>query len=108
MPTQGYHEFAEIVGKYPGLAIFRRFATLNAQNLLYLQSELANLELELQTIVRQNVNSRDEKRQQYQTDITALKSAPRDADEGRQWRKCLEIREKLKEYSKIVRDCNLS
>ena len=98
-PTQSYSSLAELLGNHDGLAIYRRFATLNAQNLLYLQSELINLEDELKRLVLADSNSNDEQRRSFKSDITALKAAPAHEPEGRQWLKVLEIREKLKEYS---------
>ncbi|PVH79058.1 hypothetical protein DL98DRAFT_633031 [Cadophora sp. DSE1049] len=41
---EGYPKLAELQGTYPQLGIYRRFATLNARNLLYLQAELVDLE----------------------------------------------------------------
>ena len=98
-PIRSYSCMAEILGNQAGLAIYRRFATLNAQNLLYLQSELINLEADLKRLVLADSNSDDEQRRVFQSDIAALKSAPADATAGRQWKKILEIRVKLKEYS---------
>lgn len=98
-PARSYSSLAEILGNNDGLAIYRRFATLNAQNLLYMQSELVNLEDELKRLVNADSKSDDEQRRVFQSDISALKSAPSNANEGKQWRKVLEIREKLKEYS---------
>ena len=98
-PARSYSSLAEIVGNNDGLAIFRRFATLNAQSLLYMQSELVNLEEELKRLVHADSKADDEQRRVFQSDISALKSASSDASEGKQWRKVLEIREKLKEYS---------
>ncbi|KAK4690524.1 hypothetical protein P7C71_g6287, partial [Lecanoromycetidae sp. Uapishka_2] len=98
-PPQSYSSLAELLGNNDGLAIYRRFATLNAQNLLYLQSELINLEDELRRLVIADNVSEDESRRVFKHDVTALKNAPHDAAGGKQWRKVLEIREKLKEYS---------
>ena len=98
-PAHSYSSFAELLGNNDGLAIYRRFATLNAQNLLYLQSELVNLEDELRRIVIADSVSDDEQRRVFKHDVTALKNAPGDAAGGRQWKKILEIRAKLKEYS---------
>ena len=98
-PPRSYSSMAEILGNQAGLAIYRRFATLNAQNLLYLQSELMNLEAELKKLVLDDSHSDNEQRRVFQSDIGALKSAPADATTGKQWRKILEIRVKLKEYS---------
>jgi hypothetical protein len=44
---QGYPKLARFIGERPGFAIFRRFSELNARNLLYLQSELLDIEEEL-------------------------------------------------------------
>ncbi|KAL1620787.1 hypothetical protein SLS56_009512 [Neofusicoccum ribis] len=44
---QGYPKLATIMGPYRGMALFKRFASLNARNLLYMQAELLQLELEL-------------------------------------------------------------
>ena len=98
-PARSYSSLAVLLGNHDGLAIYRRFATLNAQNLLYLQSELMNLEDELKRLVLADSTSDDEQRRVFQSDVAALKSAPLDAAAGRQWKKILEIREKLKEYS---------
>ena len=97
--TQSYFALAELLGSHDGLAIYRRFATLNAQNLLHLQSELINLEDELKILTLADSTSGNEQRQRFKSDITELKAAPADAVEGRQWKKVLEVREKLKEYS---------
>ena len=98
-PAQSYASLAELLGSHDGLAIYRRFSTLNAQNLLYLQSELIILEDELRRLVLEDSNSQNEQRRSFKSKITALKAAPGEEVEGRQWQKVLEIREKLKEYS---------
>lgn len=98
-PPRSYSSLSELLGNNDGLAIYRRFATLNAQNLLYLQSELINLEDELRRLVIADSVSDDESRRVFKHDVTALKNAPGDAAGGKQWKKVLEIREKLKEYS---------
>lgn len=98
-PPQSYSSLSELLGNNDGLAIYRRFATLNAQNLLYLQSELINLEDELKRPVIADSISDDERRRVFKHDVSALKNAPSDAAGSRQWRKVLEIREELKEYS---------
>lgn len=100
-PTKGYSELAQLVGNHPGLAIFRRFATLNAQNLLYLQSELAILEDDLKDLVIADSTSDNEKRKRYQFRIRELKEASVESEDGAQWQKVQEIREKLKEYSTL-------
>ncbi len=44
----GYTALALLMGRVPEVAIFRRFSTLNARNLLYLQAELVQLEDDLE------------------------------------------------------------
>ena len=98
-PARSYFSLAELLGSHDGMAIYRRFATLNAQNLLYLQSELIGLEDDLKRVALEDSESEEEQRKRFKFDITALKAAPADAVAGAQWKKVLEIREKLKEYS---------
>jgi hypothetical protein len=43
----GVQLFAATISKDPTLSIYRRFATLNARNIIYLQSEIADLEKRL-------------------------------------------------------------
>ncbi|PMD29525.1 hypothetical protein L207DRAFT_538709 [Hyaloscypha variabilis F] len=44
---EGYARIATLMGRSPELGIFRGFKMLNAQNLLYLQAELTQLEIDL-------------------------------------------------------------
>ena len=44
VPMGDYHKFSKFMGSWPTMSIFRRFGTLNAQNILFLQSELVYLE----------------------------------------------------------------
>ena len=101
-PSQSYSSLAEFLGNHDGLAIYRRFATLNAQNLLYLQSELIILEDELKRLTFADDRSESEQRRSFRKDIGALKANPSNEVEGQQWRKVLEVREKLKEYSMLA------
>ena len=97
-PDFNYLELAELMGKYPGLAIFRRFATLNAKNLLYLQAEIAELEDQLDLLERQDYDStKESESKKFQWEARLLMTAPE--GENQQWQKILEIRTKLKEYS---------
>jgi hypothetical protein len=50
-PMNGYSKLASLMGAHPELAIFRRFGTLNAQNLLYLQAELIYFENKMRKCV---------------------------------------------------------
>ncbi|KAH0555816.1 hypothetical protein GP486_006237 [Trichoglossum hirsutum] len=97
----GYDKLADLIGKHHEMVIFRRFSVLNAKNLLYLQAELVNLEEELKYIVQEDKSSGDEEKQHFPYSLWHLKHSLQLPD-GRyhiQWRKVLEIREKLKEYN---------
>ncbi|KAI0479761.1 hypothetical protein F4859DRAFT_529914 [Xylaria cf. heliscus] len=56
----GYTKLAEYMGQQPQLAIFRRFGTLANANLLYLQAEIAELELRLKDVQKQDRESSNE------------------------------------------------
>lgn len=92
-PLKGYPKLASIVGQYPGMAIFRRFARLNAQNLLYMQVEIAQLEEELDFVVLQD--SQVDERKSYQAYVHDLKKGT----DSPLWQKAMEVRGRLKDYS---------
>src|SRR5947199_10153671 len=50
----GYDKLAALIGKYPSLAIYRRFGALSAKVRLSMQAELAHLETELSIITQRN------------------------------------------------------
>jgi hypothetical protein len=94
----GYPQFARFIGATRGYAIFRRFASLNARNLLYLQVELLELEDELDKI--EEANSKDETFRPIQFSTVHLR-AYRDHHRGdQQYKIVLLLREKLKQYSR--------
>ena len=94
-PEYNYSALAKETGLRPGLAIYRRFAALNAKNLLYLQAEIA--ELEVQLAEQEEYDQQNPKRREYQWIARELMNA--EPGEDRQWQKVLEIRRKLQEYS---------
>ncbi|KAK6079539.1 hypothetical protein SCUP234_05708 [Seiridium cupressi] len=93
---EGYAKLALLMGRHDEVAIFRRFQTLNMQNLLYMQAELAQLEDDLKKLAREDTDSPD--RIYYAKDWWSLSQSPEDK-EKMQWNKCLDIRKKLKEYN---------
>ena len=123
----GYAKIATLMGAYPEVAIVRRFAALNMQNVLYLQAELINLEARLHKYEEEDRNSGDQNRIDYAVDwfklrnTTEFSNSPCSLSEtsersiriehenvneelralphGRRWKMILRIREKLKEYS---------
>jgi hypothetical protein len=115
---EGYTKLATLMGAYPEVAIVRRFASLNMQNVLYLQAELVHLESRLREIEEEDKKSGDENKKDRDFDwfqLSSLVDGPvtggNAAGNGRpgtagpkqatkRWAIVLEIREKLKEYSK--------
>jgi hypothetical protein len=102
---EGYLKMAIHMGEFPELAIFRRFAALNVQNILYLQAELQALEFEFRSYESDDMTSGIAHRMQYAKDWYTLGNSIEMAsinpsgDNERQWKTFLKIRDKLKEYS---------
>ena len=105
---EGYPKLASLMGACPEVAILRRFGSLNARNLLYLQAELVALEETLRACTERNNASNDADRIRSARDwytLSRLGSASSNnnngsnVDAGVEWRTMLEIRKKLKEYS---------
>jgi hypothetical protein len=94
-PTEiGHGVIASCMNSDRDLSMFRRFGTLNARNLLCMQSELAALEEQLQVLDTRSNNSPEHW------------SLPRswynlEKDDGELLKHVLKIREKLDAYSKI-------
>ena len=93
-----YTRLAHLMGMHQELAVFKQFANLNAKNLLYMQSELVHLEAELSDIELENKRSGDSQKTSFQVSVFELKESVGSAKEL-QWRKALEMRTKLAEYS---------
>lgn len=104
---EGYPAFAEVMSTNDGLDIFRRFSALNVLNLLYMQAEILELELELQDTAAEdkdadsNTQSNRERRT-YHLSARALRDSVRGEGDNLQWKKVLEIRKLLKEYSEML------
>ena len=107
----GYDKVADLMGDHHEACIFRRFSTLGAKNILYLQAELVNLEAELRRIATDDRNSGDPEKEPFPYSLWHLKDSLRSPGTSNttQWLKVLEIRQKLKEYcqySYFGRHCN--
>ena len=96
MNPVGYPKLAEYVAVEPQLAIFKRFGALNAENLLFMQAEIAGLEEELRQIVAADLKSPDKKVRKSAKSWRILYAA---REHSAQWQKRMEIREKLRDYS---------
>ena len=95
---EGYPKLARFIGEKPGCAIFRRFAALNARNLLYKQVEL--LELEHYLDEQEEENSRDPETRALQFEMRLLKEQPEGSPGWIQLELMRQLDEKLKNYSK--------
>ncbi|MCJ1235178.1 hypothetical protein MMC14_003145 [Varicellaria rhodocarpa] len=93
-----YGKLASLMGTYHEMALFRQFAALNAKSLLYMQSELVHLEAELSNIGLEDAYSGDGQKEAFRVSLFKLKRSS-GTDKDLQWRKVMEIREKLKEYN---------
>ena len=94
-PTEpkGYDKLATLMAHDPGMAIYRRFANLNAKNLLYLQAELCYVQNDLDFLIEDD--GKDPDKESYPFSVWDVKND----EHGLQWKKVLEARKLLKEYS---------
>src|SRR5438876_12461958 len=95
-----YPKLADLMAAYPEVMIFRAFSTLNARNLLYLQAELAYMEIELNEVTKEDNACENTSRKAYGSSWKKLSDSI-NADDGDpiQWELFLRIREKLAQYS---------
>ncbi|PQE18959.1 phthalate transporter protein [Rutstroemia sp. NJR-2017a BBW] len=96
---KGYPKLAALQGTYPQLGIYRRFSTLNARNLLYLQAELVILETNLNEFTQKDCVSEDLNARLHNKNWYRLNKR-KDGVVNSQYHTMLCVREKLKEYSK--------
>jgi hypothetical protein len=95
----GYPKLGWRMGLVPEMGIFRRFATLNAQMLLYMQSELIHLESELRKQELEDSKSSQPYESKYSRDCFFLHNPSKEVDD-KQLRLVTDIKAKLKDYSK--------
>ncbi|KAI1445732.1 hypothetical protein F5Y02DRAFT_98910 [Annulohypoxylon stygium] len=102
MPA-GYSRLASLMGAHPEVATFRRFGTLNALNLLYMQAELTSLENALYKQVKSDSESGHFERSIYHRDWQTL-SESITAEDGNslQWQTMLKVKDKLSEYNQAI------
>lgn len=97
----GYPQLAERMGRTPETAILRRFAGLNARNLLYLQAELVQLEGDLAEAEVADSRREEGLGRKFSTDWFWLVQSVNGNEHSRQWQLMLKVRERLKEYSRF-------
>lgn len=94
---EGYEKLAQLMGNSHTdghFLIFQKFEHLSAQNLLYLQAEITNLQETIAGLAKENAESEDPERRLFARDWWALSSA----EDSEQWETFLQLRSKLKEY----------
>ncbi|PYI08378.1 hypothetical protein BO78DRAFT_441830 [Aspergillus sclerotiicarbonarius CBS 121057] len=91
--SKGYDKLAALMACDPGSAIYRRFAKLNAKNILYLQAEISHVENELKDIIMEDDKSPE--KATYPFSVRDMK----EEDFSLQWKKVLEARDLLNEYN---------
>jgi len=94
----GYPKLAAKIAVQPEAAIYRRFGALNAQNLLYLQAELVDLEERLKEQQDLDNNDSTGRKSEYSKNWFSLQDSGVDGD-TEQLDLVMKIREVLKEYS---------
>lgn len=94
----GYPKLAAKIAVQPEAAIYRRFGALNAQNLLYLQAELVDLEERLKDQQGLDNNDSTGTKSKYAKNWFSLQDSAVDGD-TEQLDLVMKIREVLKEYS---------
>jgi hypothetical protein len=110
----GFQHFSSHIALDPTLSIYRRFATLGARNLLYLQSELASLEARLVLLdERANNVTKGNDIWAMPRSWRAMRNAGLKAEaegdrsnsdtNGEMWKVTMEIRKVMQEYSMDVR-----
>ncbi|KAI4164254.1 MAG: hypothetical protein LQ342_002219 [Letrouitia transgressa] len=96
-----YSTLSNIIATHGDAAIFRRFTPLNVKNLLYMQAELIHLDAELRIIETEDRNSGDVEKTSFSSSFYDLKESAGTGN-GLQWRKYLEVREKLRAYNSAL------
>jgi hypothetical protein len=97
--TIGYPKLAARTEVQPELAIYCRFGALNAQNVLYFQAELVDLEEKLRAQQIKDDSDPRGKKSSYAKTWFRLKDSAVDGD-TEQLNLVMKIRETLREYSK--------
>lgn len=96
---EGYAKIASLMSKVPEFAIYRKFGTLNAQNILYYQAKLIGLEADLYPVAEEDRLSQDGEKRLFAENWFELSNA--EPGENLQYRKVLKLRKTLKEYSML-------
>ena len=96
---EGHAKLVSFMGRYPETTVFRRFGTLNIQNLLYLQAQILELEVKFRQEALSDVESNDEARQLSSKDWFLLYACSKKEGGSTTRQTFLELRDCLKQYS---------
>ena len=117
MEPTGFHRYSSHIARDASFSTYRKFAVLNTRNILYLQSELADLEVQLQRLDEQGTGeevdidiwaiSRSWRKMRdagisFQESKTAAANVQKSQDPRDSWSVVLKIRRVLKEYSRLL------
>jgi len=112
--VHGYPSLADFIASDPehSTTIYRRFDFLSARNLLFLQSELVELEADLRRFDQEDLRNTQTEDSDSARDFKTFHEKAKDAQSGEAKRLKLQllIREKLKEYSmppRYLRVCTI-
>lgn len=97
---EGYAKLSSVISTDSETAIYRKFGALNAQNLLYYQAELLDLEDDLNDIASKDRNSQDSEKREFAYNWAVLSHAADGKD--LQLKKFMKIRKTLKEYNSCL------
>ncbi|KAE9367093.1 hypothetical protein N431DRAFT_418207 [Stipitochalara longipes BDJ] len=98
---EGYPKLAQLMGNSHAdghFLIFQKFEPLSAQNILYLQAEIVNLQETLNQSAKEDAESDGPKRREFTRDWLALSSA----EDCEQWETFVRLRKTLKEYYEAI------
>jgi hypothetical protein len=76
-PVTGYPRLADQIGRQPELGIYRSFLALNAQDMLYMQAEIIELECQLRQSEKDDSGCLEKWRPKYSEDWWFLEYAGR-------------------------------
>lgn len=89
------------MGTFSRLAMYKRFARLNAHSMLLRQAELIHLETQLQTMISVDQDEGHDVHSVFDHMLEAERSASPGSPVHERWQLMLDIRKKLDEYSKL-------
>lgn len=97
--SRGYQKLAWLMGQLPEFALLRRFGRLNSLNLLYMQTEIYELEKQLHQVSSALAYSTDQAERRTDFAWAYIVQTDPAGNHTEQYKLILKIREKLKEYS---------